>query len=88
MVTLSEQHRGGEPRDWFRRRNRRDPLRCCRRASGNGRVLPEPVAFSTGWIVYHEAMRDTARVRAAIDVLIDYFEAHVALFTGRREENG
>jgi DNA-binding transcriptional LysR family regulator len=51
-------------------------------------VFPEPVAFNTGWIVYHEAMRDTARVRAAIDVLIDFFEAHVPLFTGRRSENG
>jgi DNA-binding transcriptional LysR family regulator len=52
------------------------------------RVFPEPVAFSAGWIVYDQAMRDTARVRAAIDVLIDSFEAHVLLFTGRRKENG
>jgi len=49
------------------------------------RVFPEPVAFNTGWIVYHEASRDTARVRAAVDALVEFFEAHAAVFAGRSE---
>lgn len=49
------------------------------------RVFPEPVAFNTGWIVYHESARDTARMRAAIDVLVEFFDAHKALFSGKSE---
>lgn len=47
------------------------------------RVFPEPVAFNTGWIVYHEAARDTARTRAALDALIEFFEAHKRVFSGK-----
>lgn len=47
------------------------------------RVFAEPVAMATGWIVYHEASRGTARVRAAVDALAELFDAHQALFTGR-----
>ena len=32
-----------------------------------------------------ESLRDTARVRVAVDALSDYFNANVALFTGRSE---
>jgi DNA-binding transcriptional LysR family regulator len=46
------------------------------------RIFPEPVAFNTGWVVYHEAMRDTARVRAAAEVLLEFFEANAPLFLG------
>jgi DNA-binding transcriptional LysR family regulator len=49
------------------------------------RVFPEPMAFNTGWIVYHEATRDTARVRAAVVALVEFFEAHAALFSGHLE---
>jgi len=49
------------------------------------RVFPAPVAFNTGWIVYHEAMRDTARVRAAVDALVEFYESHVGMFSGRVE---
>lgn len=48
------------------------------------RVFPDPVVFSSGWIVYHKALRETARVRAVVDVLIEFFESHTAFFAGHR----
>ena len=47
------------------------------------RVFPEPVATATGWIVYHEAARDAAWVRVAVDTLAELFESHKGLFSGR-----
>jgi DNA-binding transcriptional LysR family regulator len=47
------------------------------------RVFPEPVAYSTGFIVYHESVRDTACVRGAVDALSEMFEENSRLFTGR-----
>jgi DNA-binding transcriptional LysR family regulator len=47
------------------------------------RVFPEPVTSNTGWVVYHETARDKARVRAAVDALVEFFEAQVSLFSGR-----
>jgi DNA-binding transcriptional LysR family regulator len=47
------------------------------------RVFPEPVATSTGWLVFHETVRDTARVRTAVDLLVDFFTTHADLFAGR-----
>jgi DNA-binding transcriptional LysR family regulator len=46
------------------------------------RVFPEPITANTGWVVYHEAAREKARVRAAVDALVEFFEAHTALFSG------
>jgi DNA-binding transcriptional LysR family regulator len=46
------------------------------------RCFPEPVATATGWLAYHETLRDSARVRAAVDVLVELFEAHASLFSG------
>jgi DNA-binding transcriptional LysR family regulator len=46
------------------------------------RVFPQPVATATGWLVYHETMRDSARVRAALEVLAELFETNAALFSG------
>jgi len=43
-------------------------------------VFPDPVAFDTGWIVYHEAARDTARVRAVVDALVGFFASQAELF--------
>jgi DNA-binding transcriptional LysR family regulator len=51
-------------------------------ASGLLRVFPEPITANTGWVVYHEAAREKARVRAAVDALVEFFEAHTALFSG------
>ena len=47
------------------------------------RVFPEPIAFNTGWIVYHEAVRDSVRVRAAVDALAEFFIGHGPHFSGR-----
>lgn len=36
------------------------------------RVFPERVSLNTGWIVYHESQRDSARVRVVADALASY----------------
>jgi DNA-binding transcriptional LysR family regulator len=46
------------------------------------RVFPEPVAYNTGYIVYHEAVRDMACVRSAVEALTEMFEEHQQLFSG------
>lgn len=53
------------------------------------RVFAESIGVNTGWIVYHEAARDAARIRAVVDALIDVFERNAAMFSGDRgSENG
>lgn len=47
------------------------------------RVLPQPVAFNTGYLVVHESARDTARVRVAVDALREHFEANAGSYLGR-----
>ena len=47
------------------------------------RVFPEPIAFNTGWIVYHEAMRSSVRVRATVDALEEFFQKEGKFFSGR-----
>jgi DNA-binding transcriptional LysR family regulator len=49
---------------------------------GLERVFPEPVEGNTGWIVYHESARNTARVRVVVDALLAFFHANEAIFTG------
>jgi DNA-binding transcriptional LysR family regulator len=46
------------------------------------RLFPERIGVNSGWIVYHESMRDSARVRAVADGLIRYFSRHERLFSG------
>jgi len=46
------------------------------------RVFPDRVGVVTFFCVYHETARNTARVRAAADVIAAYFEANAALFDG------
>lgn len=46
------------------------------------RVFPDRVALNTGWIVYHEAARDTSRVRVVADALVAFFRSHDAMFLG------
>ena len=46
------------------------------------RIFPERIGVNSGWIVYHESMRDSARVRAVSDGLIRYFSRHEGLFSG------
>jgi DNA-binding transcriptional LysR family regulator len=47
------------------------------------RVFAEPVAFGTGFLVYHESARDCAAVRAAVNALAEVFDEHRTLFSGR-----
>jgi DNA-binding transcriptional LysR family regulator len=47
------------------------------------RVFPDPVAFNTGWLVYHESARERARVRAVVDVLAEVFETYRDFLSGR-----
>jgi DNA-binding transcriptional LysR family regulator len=46
------------------------------------RVFPDSVAANVGWIVYHESVRDTPRVRVVADALMEFFRTHEAQFLG------
>lgn len=48
------------------------------------RVFAERVAVNSGWVVYHESVRDTARVRVVADALKAFFRSHDAFFSGAR----
>ncbi len=47
------------------------------------RALPEPIAITTGWIVYHESQRGSARIKAVVDLLGETFDQQKDLFAGR-----
>lgn len=46
------------------------------------RVFHECVGVNTGWIVYHETLRNTARIRVVVDALVTFFECQSAMFSG------
>jgi DNA-binding transcriptional LysR family regulator len=46
------------------------------------RVFPDRVSVNTGWVVYHQSLRDTFRVKVVADALIDFFREHESTFTG------
>ncbi|HMI92966.1 MAG TPA: LysR substrate-binding domain-containing protein, partial [Polyangiales bacterium] len=46
------------------------------------RVFPDSVASNTGWLVYHESVRDASRVRVVVDALLEFFQSHEATFLG------
>jgi DNA-binding transcriptional LysR family regulator len=46
------------------------------------RVFPDRVSVNTGWIVHHESVRDTSRVRVVADALLAFFQAHESMFAG------
>ncbi len=50
--------------------------------SGLKRVFSEPIGVNSGWIVYHESMRNSARVSAVVDGLIKFFSRNESLFAG------
>jgi DNA-binding transcriptional LysR family regulator len=52
------------------------------------RVFQDPVSVNTGWIIYHETMRDAARIRAAVDALVEFFERNEAMFSGVAARQG
>lgn len=47
------------------------------------RVFPEPVAFADGWMVYHETARNSARVRAVVDLLSEFLASIRGVLSGR-----
>lgn len=51
------------------------------------RVFPDPVVTVSGWIVYHETSRSSARVKAVVDMLSAFFEEQQDLFAGKRQAN-
>jgi DNA-binding transcriptional LysR family regulator len=57
------------------------PCFCAARHQEVVSVFADPVASVTGWIVYHETARDTARVRVVADALVGFFEAQDGLFS-------
>jgi len=46
------------------------------------RVFPNSIAVNTGWVVYHETVRGSARVRVVVDALMTCFDSNRALFLG------
>lgn len=52
------------------------------RKSDIARVFPQPVAHSTGYIVYHESVRDASRVKASASALRTALESKTLLFSG------
>jgi DNA-binding transcriptional LysR family regulator len=49
------------------------------------RVFAEPVAYASGWIVYHESARNSARVRAVAEMLAGFLETEAVPLSGRIE---
>lgn len=47
------------------------------------RVFDDPVGEAPGFLVYHEALREKACVRRAVDVLVEMFTENKSLFSGR-----
>ena len=48
------------------------------------RVFPEPSSFREGWLVYHESARNTARVKAVVEMLTAFLKEQAPLLSGRR----
>ena len=46
------------------------------------RVFPKPVARNSGWIVFHESVRDSVRIRTAVEALTEIFESQRESFLG------
>jgi DNA-binding transcriptional LysR family regulator len=46
------------------------------------RVFPDRVAVNIGWIVHHESLRDTSRIRIVANALLAFFQAHESMFSG------
>lgn len=48
------------------------------------RVFPQPSAFRQGWLVYHESARNTARLKAVVEMLTAFLKTQAPLLSGRR----
>ena len=51
------------------------------------RVFPEPIAFQQCYIVYHESLRGSARIRAVADLLVEFLNAKEGEISGRPASN-
>ena len=57
----------------------------CQQGEGNPeliRVFPEPVAATATYIVYHESLRGSARIRVVADLLAELLKSKEALISG------
>jgi DNA-binding transcriptional LysR family regulator len=52
------------------------------------RVFPEPFDQMDSWVVYHESVRGSARVRAVIDMLVAYLRDRRPMLSGLAEGAG
>lgn len=52
------------------------------------RVFPEPVASVECYIVYHESLRGSARIRVVADILAEFLKSKEALISGRSAKSG
>jgi DNA-binding transcriptional LysR family regulator len=52
------------------------------------RVFPAPLTGTSGWVTYHEAARDTERVRVVVQILVEFFEREAEVFSGLPRETG
>ncbi len=47
------------------------------------RVFPEPFYYQPAYVVYHESLRDSARIRVVVDGLLVYLQSKLKKLTGR-----
>ena len=48
------------------------------------RVFPEPFYHQSAYIVYHESLRDSARIRVVVEGLLAYLQSNLAKLTGMK----
>ena len=49
------------------------------------RVFPEPFHLQSAYVVYHESLRDSARIRVVVDELLAYLDSKKQLLLGKSE---
>jgi DNA-binding transcriptional LysR family regulator len=49
------------------------------------RVFADRIDVNIGYIVYHEALRNTVRVHATVDALVKFFSSKQTLFSGKKK---
>jgi DNA-binding transcriptional LysR family regulator len=58
------------------------PHSMVRTEAGLVRAWPEPTAISDSYLVYHESLRGVARIRAAVEALVELIDAHGEEWSG------
>jgi len=51
------------------------------------RVFPAPVVYGESYVVYHESLRGSARVRAVVDLLAEFLKSKEPLLSARQSGN-